>query len=412
MKTSYEYVDLWNIKENRTRFSDELNRRGVEEFRHSYYFGHVKWFISQGFELCRDMDETLAFVRKARDLLGGYEMVIRQCLSSCRLWMTLFPLDYSACQVKDVSCPAIVERNVAGEDWTVLFRSLEGVLATRRYSRRTVEAYVGWWRRFSKEVNCTPQELSEEHLRIFLEKLVLQKNIAASTQNQVLCALIMLWKIGLGRGEFDGKSLLRAPESHHIPFVLSQDQIRVLLAGASIHWRLLFSLAYGCGLRLNEALSLRIKDVDFERGLVIVHAGKGGKDRSLPFPASLRTEVEAHLLERRAIYTADLHAGNATVDLPFAMARVSPMKASSWDWQYFFASGNLLRHPDSGVLMRWHHLESTVQRNFKAVCRRSGISEQAHFHTCGILLPPTCWNMASLSGKFRLGWVIPTWKRR
>jgi integron integrase len=265
--------------------------------------------------------------------------------------------------------------------WAVLIRSLEGVLATRRYSERTQEAYVGWWRRFARDVGIAPQDLEEQHLRIYLETLVMKKNVASSTQNQVLSALIMLWKVGLGRGEFEGKGLLRAPESSYIPYVLSRELVRILLAGATSEWRLMFSLAYGCGLRLNETLNLRIKDVEVARGLVIIQCGKGGKSRSLPFPKSLETEVEAHLRERKALYEVYVNNENAEVDLPHAQARKATIAATSWDWQYFFASRSLLRHPRSGKLMRWHPLDSTVQKNFKATCRKCGISEQAHFHT-------------------------------
>jgi site-specific recombinase XerD len=132
---------------------------------------------------------------------------------------------------------------------------------------------------------------------------------------------------------------------------------------------------------LNEALNLRIKDVCIERGILIVHNGKGGKDRSVPLPQSLISTLQLYLVERRALYEVDVANGQAAVDVSNAMARSSPAKAVSWDWQYFFATKNLLRHPETGVVMRWHPLEATVQRNFKATCRRAGISEQAHFHS-------------------------------
>jgi integron integrase len=289
--------------------------------------------------------------------------------------MELFPIDSS-----DSHSPIIAPLNPHPE-WNMLMQSLHNVLKTRRYSVRTQEAYIGWWKRFVREVNCSPAELTEMHLRGYIEKMVIVKLVAASTQNQLLSALQMLWKVGLGRDDFDGRKLLRAPESSYIPFVLTKEQIRILLAGSTQEWRLLFSLAYGCGLRLNEALNLRIRDVAVERGLVIIQAGKGGKSRTIPFPSTLKSEATYHLLERRALFEADVLAGTATVHLPNALARKSNMAAQSWDWQYFFATKNLLRHPQTHELIRWHPLESTVQRNFKTICRRFGIPESAHFHT-------------------------------
>jgi integron integrase len=230
-------------------------------------------------------------------------------------------------------------------------------------------------------VNCSPDQVTEGLMKKYLEYMVFEKSVAATTQNQVLSALIMFWKIGLSRGEFEGRQFLRAPESKYIPFVLTKEEIRVFLAGSGREWRPLYSLAYGCGLRLNEALNLRVKDLQIERGLVIIHAGKGGKDRSLPFPVSLREMFAEFMKERRAMYDADLHAGFAEVDLPGALSRSSPAKALSWDWQYVFACSQPLTNPINGKKVRWHLLDSTVQKNFKSNCRRCGISEQAHFHT-------------------------------
>ncbi|HSQ41158.1 MAG TPA: tyrosine-type recombinase/integrase, partial [Fibrobacteraceae bacterium] len=121
--------------------------------------------------------------------------------------------------------------------------------------------------------------------------------------------------------------------------------------------------------------------ISLERNLVFVHAGKGGKDRSLAFPESLRDLFIQVLFRRKEIYEIDLANHRARVDLPFALERKSPALAESWDWQYFFASTNLLRHPISGKFVRWHFLESTVQKRFKSLCRECGLPEEAHFHT-------------------------------
>ena len=379
---SYEYKDVWDDRENRKKFLDLLVAKKVPEDAYTFYGRWVKWFISQGFELFRDVEETLAKVLESLQELMVEEWKQRQCVTACRLWLFLFsPEAPDGVSLSKASVAEVALEDGVKKQWEMLIAALHKILQTRRYSMRTMEAYLGWWRRFSEAVHCSPEELTELHLREYIEKMVVVRNIASSTQNQLFSALQVLWSLGLNRPPFEGRELLRAPESSYIPFVFSREQVRVLLAGATAEWRLLFALAYGCGLRLNEALSLRIKDVSLERGLVIIQHGKGGKSRSLPFPSSLKNEVDHHLLERRAMYEADLHAGYAEVDLPGALAVKSPHLAKSWDMQYFFPTKNPLREPESGRLFRWHPLESTVQRNFKIICRRCNLPEPAHFHT-------------------------------
>lgn len=401
LNTSYDYTGLINDQRNVDRFIDELRKKGVTPDWFNFSIRCLKWFISSGFEIHRDVDLTLSAIPKALDIQETPCWKIRRCMIVCRLWMTIFPpskvtsehlivveqnsancIEHNPSEGDKLVASPILQSEISiSEQWDLMVRNLEKVLATRRYSKRTCEAYIGWWRRFAKFANCRPSAITEVTIRQYIEMMVMQRNVAASTQNQLLSSLMMLWKVGLGNQDLDAKEVMRAPETHYIPFVLSLEEIRILLAAAGPEWRLLFSLAYGCGLRLNEALNVRIKDIYLDRGLLIVCHGKGGKDRSLPLPKSLKPSIQTFLVERRALYEVDLKNGQANVDLPHAMARSSPAKANSWDWQYFFATKNLLKCPETSVMMRWHPLEATVQRNFKIACRKAGISEQAHFHS-------------------------------
>lgn len=390
MQTSFEYQEIYRSQKNQDNFREELRGRGLSEKSIGYCLNYLKWFISSGFEIQREIKDTMEGVTQALQHMDKEEWQIRQCVNTCGLWMRIFPPETIQRQEMighglrsslgtEKSDPS--ENSAFNDEWRQLIIILEKTLATRRYSQRTQEAYVGWWRRFARYVDCSPPDVSEDKIRQYLELMVIKRGIASSTQNQLLSALLMLWRLGLGREEFETQGMLRAPESHYLPFVLTLEEVRIFLAAAGSEWRLLFSIAYGCGLRLNEALNLRIKDVLIERGLLIVHHGKGGKDRSVPLPQSLLPTIQVYLSERRALYEVDLHNAQANVDLPNAMARSSPAKASSWDWQYFFATKNLLRCPATGALMRWHPLEATVQRNFKNTCRKAGLSEEAHFHS-------------------------------
>ena len=366
MKSSAEFRELWMDDKVRDNYDHILDGYRLSPEQKRYYRLWVRWYISQGFPICREEDASVDSVR--RDMLsrGEADYKIHTCLNAVRIWLR----EYGE-----------KESDVVKDSWTSLIDGLKKLLEVKRYSPRTVEAYYGWWLRFAREQRCAPGDLKELAIQSFVERMVLKKNVSASTQNQLFCALQKLWIDGLKHNSLDVKNLLRASDTTYLPFVLTREQVKILLAGSPAEWKLLFSLAYGCGLRLNEALNLRIKDVSPDRDLVIVQAGKGGKSRALPFPDSLKAAAEIYLKERRKLYEDDLTAGFAQVDLPNALGRKYPKLETSWDYQYFFASKNLLRHPESGKFVRWHPLESTVQRNFKEVCRRCQLPECAHFHT-------------------------------
>lgn len=366
MKSSAEFRELWMNDNIRNNYDHVLDSYRLSPEQKRYYRLWVRWYISQGFPICRKEEDSLNFVR--RDMLSREEAEykIHTCLNAVQIWLK---------EYGEKEC------DVIKNSWTTLIESLKRLLRVKRYSPRTVEAYCGWWERFAQEQKCVPEDLKECAIKNFVESMVLKKNVSASTQNQLFSALQKLWVDGLKHEFLNVGNLLRASDTTYLPFVLTREQIKILLAGSPAEWKLLFSLAYGCGLRLNEALNLRIKDVSLDRDLVIVQTGKGGKSRSLPFPNSLKAAAEIHLTERQKLYDNDLVAGFAQVDMPNALGRKYPKLETSWDYQYFFASKNLMRHPESGKFVRWHPLESTVQRNFKEVCRRCQLPECAHFHT-------------------------------
>ena len=374
MKNSNDLISIWNDEHHRTTFLEGLYSRGVGKAAMPFYVKWVKWYIGRGFALHMDDQNSLNEVTRSLSGFTLEEWRIRQGLTAIGAW-----LEYSRSIILE-EASTVKDSEFLGQ-WDALIKSLENSLSMQRFSVRTIEAYVGWWKRFSVFVAMSPPSLTENDIKRFMEYIVFKNGVSAATQNQALSALSTLWVQGIGKEELSLKSLLRAPESLHIPFVLSQSQIRLLLMASHPDWRLLFSLAYGCGLRLNESLNLRIKDLDFDKGLVFIRNGKGGKDRSLPLPSSLAEEMTLFMKLRRLVYEEDFKLGQAEVDVPNAIGRKMPRLPTSWDFQYVFASSNLLKHPQSGKPMRWHHLESTVQKNFKTTCRKVGLPEMAHFHT-------------------------------
>lgn len=293
MKSSAEFRDLWLNDDIREPFDNCLDKYQVIATHKRYYRLWVRWFISQGFPIKRTIDETLAILQRHLEASATETFKIRTCLNAVQIWLMLHP----------------TECNVIRDSWQSILEGLKKRMDVHRFSARTIDAYYGWWSRFVAEYKVLPTDLTETYIQQFIDKMVVQKRVSASTQNQLFCALQKLWIEGLGHECLNNKVLLRAPDSHYLPFVLSKADIKMLLAATPPDWKLLFSLTYGCGLRLNEALNLRIKDVMLNRDLVIVQTGKGGKSRSLPFPTSLKAEVETYLVRRRKMYEVDLEAG-------------------------------------------------------------------------------------------------------
>lgn len=261
---------------------------------------------------------------------------------------------------------------------------LRRALRTRHYSRRTEAAYVAWVRRFVVfHGRRHPSELGPGAVGAFLSHLANEGGVSASTQNQALGALLFLYRDLLGAplpvGSLDG--IVRATRPHRLPVVLTRDEVRAVLDALEGVQRLVATLLYGGGLRLMEALRLRVHDLDFERGAVIVRGGKGDKDRETLLPAVAVQPLRAHLGRVRRLHDRDLSAGAGAVELPGAYVRKSPGAARSWGWQWVFPATT--RHEDraTGEWRRHHFHESAVQRAVQVAVLRSGMTKRASCHT-------------------------------
>jgi integron integrase len=255
-------------------------------------------------------------------------------------------------------------------------------LRAGHYSRRTEEAYLGWIRRFIRfHGGRHPRELREREVVAFLEDLAVAGKVSAATQNQALNSLMFLYEQVLEQplgalGEF-----ARAARPERLPVVLSQGEVRLLLAQLEGNMRLIGQLLYGGGLRLLECLRLRIKDIDFARGQVVIRGGKGDKDRVTMLPDKLKLELQGHLAEVRRIYAAELAAGRGEVWLPEALAVKFPKAAREWAWQWVFPARQLSKDPESGKLRRHHVHENAVQKAMQAAVVRAGLAKKATCHT-------------------------------
>ena len=254
-------------------------------------------------------------------------------------------------------------------------------LQTRHYARRTVKTYEQWLRRFLRFHSLRhPREMGSGEVNAFLTHLAVDLKVSASTQNQALAALLFLYRELLER-DLDLEGVVRARTRRRLPVVLSEAEVRAVRERLEGDPALVVGLLYGSGLRLMEALRLRVKDLDFERRELTVREGKGGKDRLTLLPQSLKTDLQRHVLEVRRLHQADLVAGWGRVLMPFALARKYPNADREWAWQWVFPQQHRWHDQTSGTQGR-HHLDpSIVQKAVKRAMAQAGVSKAASCHT-------------------------------
>ncbi|MBW8311281.1 MAG: integron integrase [Rhizobium sp.] len=275
-----------------------------------------------------------------------------------------------------------VARKGAGAVRPGLLQVVRDRIRAKHYSLRTEAAYLGWIRRFIQAHRGRhPRELGGREVSAFLTRLAVQGNVAASTQNQALSALLFLYREVLELKLPWMDDVVRAKRPQRLPVVLTADEVRALLELMQGRPRVLAALLYGTGMRLMEGLRLRIKDVDFDRQEILVRDGKGGKDRRTMLPASLQQPLREAIARARRLHDADLAAGHGRAWLPHALARKYPNAATEPGWQYVFPSDTLSEDPKSGTVRRHHVGEESLSRHLKLAARRLGLDKPVSAHT-------------------------------
>ena len=255
-------------------------------------------------------------------------------------------------------------------------------IRARHYSRRTEEAYVHWIRRFIVFHGTRhPRELGAAEIAAFVTWLAVDQQVASSTQNQALSAILFLYKevLQVEIGVVETPPRARMPV--RVPVVLTPIEVRTILGALHGVSKLAVMLLYGAGLRLQECLTLRVKDIDLERREITVRRGKGQKDRRVMLPDAVRQPLEHHLADVRLIHQKDLAAGYGRVVLPDALARKFPNAPREWAWQFVFPAGRLCRDERYGPANRFHLHESVIQRAVTQAARQVGIAKRVGCHT-------------------------------
>jgi len=256
-------------------------------------------------------------------------------------------------------------------------------LRTLHYSRRTEESYVNWVKRFILFHNKThPEKLGKDDIRKFLNYLAVDRNVSASTQNQALQGILFLYKEIIHKDVGWIDDIKRPTKPKHIPVVFTKAEAHSIIQNMEGLPKLVAGLLYGAGLRLSEALRLRVKDIDFEYQQIIVRDGKGEQDRTTLLPQSLIPHIKEQIEKRRELHDSDLMKGFGDTVLPYALAEKYPNASKEFGWQYVFAAEKYFYDPEKRKKYRLHIHDSTVSKAIKSALRKLKIDKPtASAHT-------------------------------
>jgi len=267
------------------------------------------------------------------------------------------------------------------QKWHKVLEAMRQAMRLRHRSLNTEKSYLSWVKKFIAYLQDTPpSQVERSHIRNFLSYLAVERNIAQSTQNQAFNALLFMCRYALELDLGDLGATIRSKKPRHLPVVLSKQEVFNLFSCLHGTNLLMAKLIYGCGLRLTECVSLRVKDIDFERGSLSV-LGKGEKHRLTLLPASLHTDLLAHLDSIRPLYDQDRKNNINGVYLPDALERKYPNAGKEWPWQWLFPSRKLSIDPLSGLIRRHHFQVNTLQKATKQAVCKAGITKHATVHT-------------------------------
>lgn len=266
-----------------------------------------------------------------------------------------------------------------------LLVDVKQVMRVNHYSIHTERIYIDWIKQYVKfhkmndrmELLVNPETKVEE----FLTYLAIQRKVAVSTQNQAMNALVFLFKRVLEMPLEKTVNAIRSTKNRKIPVVLAQNEVKeiiTLLEGAP---QLVVKLLYGSGLRITEAVRLRVQDIDFNYKQITVRSGKGNKDRVTTFSSALMAQVKNHLQRVQLIHDKDLQDGYGSVYLPYALSKKYPNAEKDWIWQYVFPARNVSIDPRSGVTRRHHIDQSVINKGIKGAVKKLGITKRVSAHT-------------------------------
>ena len=264
---------------------------------------------------------------------------------------------------------------------TCEIKKLNEALTVRHYSDHTKQCYRKWVKEFLQIHKDNISTIGEVQINEFLKDLALKKHVSASTQNQALAALLFYFRYIQNTPVMELGSVIHAKKKERVPVVFSRDEVARVIECMYGTKKLIAKLLYGTGMRLNEALSLRILDLDFDLKEIIIRHGKGDKDRHVMIPQKLIPELKTHIEKVRQIHNQDLADGWGLVTMPGALAGKFPDGSKEFKWQWLFPQKNRWINSQTGQQGRWHLDESLMQRAVKQAVLEAGVNKNASCHT-------------------------------
>ncbi|KFI23161.1 integron integrase [Nitrosococcus oceani] len=266
-----------------------------------------------------------------------------------------------------------------------LLEDVRRIMRLKHYSLHTERSYCEWIKQFVKFHQLNERaalfENSEVKIEAFLCYLATERKVASATQNQAMNALVFLYKQVLDIPLTKRIEAIRSKTSRRVPVVLSLDEIRQVLPRVEGVAQLVVKLLYGSGLRISEAVRLRVQDLDYDYKQITVRSGKGDKDRVTPLSAAMMPLLQNHLEKVKAIHEQDLADGFGAVYLPYALAKKYPHAEREWGWQYVFPARSLSVDPLSSLTRRHHIDQSLINKAIKAAVRQASITKRVSAHT-------------------------------
>ncbi len=253
----------------------------------------------------------------------------------------------------------------------------------KHYSISTERTYVHWIKHYIFFHNKKhPVEMGKEEIEAYLTKLATKDNVSSSTQNQAFSAILFLYKevLGVDVSEWNIQAL-RAQERKHIPVVLTKEEVAKILQKVALDYSLITYLMYGCGLRMSEALSLRVKDIDFGFDKIYIWDSKSLQDRTIPLPQKLKAKLEEQVEFVQSLHEQDILNGYGSVYIPYALEKKYPKSKYETKWQFLFPMKNISKDPRSKETRRHHMHPQTLGRNIKVSAQKTKLNKRVTSHT-------------------------------
>jgi integron integrase len=348
------------------------NEPGVKENYRQYYVEWVSKFITfcdHDVEKMTPAAEAL-FLDEQRENHTS-EWLLRQAEHALRLYLGAYLLHMTE------------EKKTAQlySGWPAVYKKVRQVIRLKRYAVNTEKSYLQWIKRFAAFIHRAPSDLDSNCVKEYLTYLAVTCKVASSTQNQAFSALLFLYRFVLGKDLNQIEDTVRAKTGLHLPVVLTIDEIDKLFSNMSGLPLLAAQVIYGCGLRREECMRLRVQDLDLDNRSLTVRAGKGDKERTTIFPRNLIEPMRHQLTRVKELHCLDKENNVGTSDIPFAVEKKSPNSSYEWNWQYVFPSMNSSIDSGSKRLKRHHMHGSSVQKQIKEAKERAEIHKTVGCHT-------------------------------